>query len=427
MDTNPLSRRHFLKNIAVAGAAMSVLPTSSFAVPEGARRTFRVGVVGVGGRGRGAMRNILEAAQTVGVDIRFEGVADVFESAVNRAGNEFDVPEQHRFTGFGSYRKLLELPLDIVILASPPNFRPLHFEATVAAGCHSFIEKPVAVDAPGARRMYAAGREAGRKGLTVVAGTQRRHSGNYIAQYRAIQDGAIGDIVGGKVMWLMGRLWVRPREEGESNAHYLARNWVNFLEMSGDHNVEQHMHNIDIANWFIGRTPRMALGFGGRLHRQTGNCYDFFSVDYDYGDGCAIHSMCRQMNGTHTRVAEALTGTEGMVTGGSRISRFDGMPVTLPEVDVHDNGLVQEHIALLRAILNEEGLNETRSVTDSTVAAMMGRISAYTGQVVRWVDLVERTDSPLYDEAVSPAAEDFERGDDVVMPEEETAPVPGTA
>lgn len=407
---------------------MSVLPVAGFGGVSGsARRTFRVGAIGVGGRGRGAMNNLREAAGVVGVDVEFVAIADIPRSTVDRVGEEFEVSEANRFTGFDGYRKLLEVPMDVVLLATPPNFRPLHFEAAVEAGVHCFIEKPVAVDSPGARRMYAAGEKATRKGLSVVAGTQRRHTGDYLSQQKAIEDGAIGNIVSGQVMWCRNQLWVRPRNEGESNAEYLARNWVNFLEMSGDHIVEQHMHNIDIANWFIGRTPRLAIGFGGRARRRTGNQYDYFSVDYDYGDDCNIHSMCRQINGTYNRVGEWLTGTEGSVIGGGRVTRFDGANVTLPTFDVHDNGLVQEHVALLRSVINDEGLNETQAVTDSTVAAIMGRISAYTGQIVRWIDLTERSDSAWYNETLTPTAEDFEEDEDVEMPEEETAPVPGTA
>ena len=427
MNENGQSRRHFLKSLTTAGAALSVLPAAGFAANNASRPTLRVGAVGVGGRGRGAMQNIRQAGNSVGVDIQFVAVADVQNSSANQAGNQFDIPQERRFVGFDAYRKLLEVPMDVVLLCAPPNFRPPHFEAAIEAGCHCFIEKPVAVDPPGARRMYAAGEEARRKGLSVVAGTQRRHNHNYQALARAIQDGAIGDIVGGKVMWCMNQLWVRERREGESNAMYLARNWVNFLETSGDIIVEQHMHNIDVANWFVGRTPRLALGFGGRARRRTGNLYDYFSVDLDYGEDCNIHSMCRQMNGTHTRVGEWLTGTEGTVIGGSRISRFDGAAVTLPEVEGHDNALVQEHINLLNSILDEEGINETRNVTDSTVSAMMGRISAYSGAIIRWVDLTERSDSEWYNLTVTPTAEDFESADDVELPEEETAPVPGTA
>lgn len=425
MDSKLQSRRHFIKNLTAAGAAISVLPATGFAATGASRRTLRVGAIGVGGRGRGAMGNLRDAAEVVGVNVEFVAVADAQEAAANEAGGQFGVPEEHRFGGFDSYRKLLELPLDVVIMATPPNFRPLHFEAAVEAGVHCFIEKPVAVDPVGARRMYAAGEEAQRKGLSVVAGTQRRHANRYLSQHAAIRDGAIGDIVGGKVLWCQNQLWVRPRREGESNASYLARNWVNFLEMSGDHIVEQHMHNIDIANWFIGRTPRLALGFGGRAHRRTGNQYDYFSVDFDYGEDANIHSMCRQINGTYTRVGETLTGTEGALIGGGRMHRFDGADIDLPSFDLHSNEMVQEHVALLESILSEEGLNETRAVTDSTLAAIMGRISAYSGSIVRWVDLTENTDSEWYDLKLTPTAEDFENEDDVELPEEGTAPVPG--
>ena len=260
MQNNDSTRRNFMKQMGVAVATASVLRGKSFSNVNGVRPTVKVGAIGVGSRGRGAMRNIRDAADLLGVNIEFVAVADVNEISVRRVGESFDVPEQHQFAGFDAYRKLLELPINVVLMATPPNFRPLHFEVAVDAGCHCFIEKPVAVDAPGARRMYAVGNEATQKGLSVVAGMQRRHMSRYARNARAIRQGAIGRILGGKVMWLWSRpLWVRHRREGESNAQYLARNWGNFVEMSGDHIVEQHVHNLDIANWFIGQTLQAML------------------------------------------------------------------------------------------------------------------------------------------------------------------------
>ena len=428
MTQSPSSRRDFMKQMGVAVAAAGVLPAGRLAMADTARPKFRVGAIGVGGRGRGAMHNLRAAAGIVGVDVEFVGVADAFQQKANQVGHEFGVPEAHRFGGFDSYRKLLEIPQDIVLMAAPPNFRPLHLEAAVAAGCHCFIEKPVAVDVTGCRRMYAIGEEATRQGFSIVAGTQRRHQASYLAQAAAVRDGAIGRITGGRLMWNQGALWVRDRQGNQSNAEYMANNWANFLEVSGDHIVEQHVHNIDIANWFIGHPPRLAQGFGGRARRRTGNQYDFFSVDLDYGDHCNLHSMCRQINGTYGRIGEWLTGTEGTVDGGGRIARFDGTDIVLPSIPVrHNDPYTQEHVALLESILEQKGLNETQAVTDATLGAVMGRIAAYTGQIVRWTDLTENTNSPWYNQTLTPTAEDFEGADDVELPEENTAPIPGRA
>ena len=189
------------------------------------------------------------------------------------------------FGGYDGYRKVLALSdVDMVILGTPPAFRPVHFEAAIKAGKHVFMEKPVAVDPPGARKVMEAGDLAKQKGLAVVAGTQRRYQKVYRENAYAVSHGAIGRILGGRIWWCGGALWYTHREANESDADYMVRNWVSFAEMSGDHIVEQHVHNIDVANWFIGRPPKMALGFGGRARRKTGDQFDFFSIDYDYGD-----------------------------------------------------------------------------------------------------------------------------------------------
>ncbi|HOB31609.1 MAG TPA: Gfo/Idh/MocA family oxidoreductase, partial [Verrucomicrobiota bacterium] len=309
-------------------------------------------------------------------------------------------------------------------LATPPNFRPLHFEAAVKAGKHLFIEKPVGVDPVGVRKVMQLGEEAKRRGLSVVAGTQRRHQGSYLRNYAAISMGAIGKIVGGTVSWCGGELWYRRREPGESDASYMARNWTSFVEMSGDHIVEQHVHNIDVANWFIGHPPISALGFGGRARRQTGNQFDFFSVDYTYSDDCHIHSMCRQINGCDGSVSELFIGTEGTSFGGGRMRSEKLASLSLPEIRTHDNPYVQEHIDLLDSIVKEQPLNETQAVAESTMTALMGRISAYTGQLVRWRDLMTDTESRWYNLALKPSAADFETGN-VVAPADDVAPIPG--
>lgn len=298
MDARNVSRRGFIKGVTALGVAAQAVPLIKVRA-QGAPKKFKVGLVGCGGRGTGALGNLLEAAKLIGVEIEVLGVADVFKEKALDCGKKHNVPEAQCFDGFSGYKKVFELPVDLVLLATSPNFRPVHFEAAVAAGKHVFIEKPVAVDPPGIRRVIAAGEVAKQKGLTVVAGTQRRHMAGYLQVAKALQDGLIGNIVGGRVSWCMGALWFKAREPGEDDAHYMVRNWPSFTEMSGDHIVEQHVHQLDVANWMIGRTPKSAVGFGGRARRQTGDQFDFFSVDYDYDNELHIHSMCRQINGCY--------------------------------------------------------------------------------------------------------------------------------
>jgi predicted dehydrogenase len=298
---------------------------------------------------------------------------------------------------------------------------------TFAGETNKLFEKPVAVDPPGVRRVIAAGKEAQGKGLCLVAGTQRRHQSNYLKNKYAIDNGAIGKIMSGQVSWCGGALWVRPREAGQTDADYLVNNWGNFAGMSGDHIVEQHIHNIDVANWFIGRHPQQAIGFGGRARRKTGDQYDFFDVDFDYGENLHIHSMCRQVNGCYSRVDEFFEGTEGTTFGGGKMESAKLASMNIPAFETHPNGQVQEHIDLLKAILESKPNSETEAtnVATSTLTVIMGRISAYTGQVVRWTDLMEKQDSPLYNLTMLPTAEDFEKGP-VTAPKDDVVPIPGS-
>ena len=420
-----MPRRNFIKNLAVAGAAVSAMPLFNLHA-QGAGRKFKIGLVGCGGRGKGAVENIIEAAKSLGHEIEVYTVADFFPDRANDAAKKYNLPPERVFSGAAAYRQLVEQPVDIVLLATPPVFRPAHFEAAVNAGKHIFIEKPVAVDPVGVRKVIEIGEAAKKKGLSVVAGTQRRHMSNYLRNQYAVANGAIGQIVGGTVSWCGGRLWFKEREKDESDASYLVRNWTSFAEMSGDHIVEQHVHNLDVANWFIGRTPQYAVGFGGRARRQTGDQFDFFSVDFNYGDDCHIHSMCRQINGTYNSVNEFFNGTEGTTFGGGKMSSARLAALKVPEFKTHENGQVQEHVDLLQSIVNHQPLNGARTVAESTLTAIMGRISSYTGQLVRWSDLMTNTESPWYHLALSPSAADFESGQ-VVAPKDNVCPIPGEA
>ena len=424
MNTSQIiTRRHFIKNTVVASAVVSALPLFNIRA-QGAGRKFKIGLVGCGGRGTGATGNLIDAAKTLGFEIEVVAVADFFQEKADKLAKKY--PGCLAFSGTDAYHKVLEQPIEIVLLATPPVFRPLHLEAAIAAGKHCFIEKPVAVDPVGARKVIALGEEAKKKGLTVVAGTQRRHMSAYLRNQYAIAQGAIGKITGGTISWCQGALWFKERDPNESDASYLVRNWTSFVEMSGDHIVEQHVHQLDVTNWFLGRPPVSAVGFGGRARRKTGNQFDFFSVDFNYGDDCHIHSMCRQVKGCYDNVGEFYIGTEGSTYGGGKMQSAKLASLTVPEFKTHANGQVQEHVDLLTAIASGKPLNCAKDVAESTLTGIMGRIACYTGQQIRWNDLTTNTESPWYNLTLSPAAKDFEGGK-VVAPKDGVCPVPGAA
>ncbi len=419
--TGDVSRRDFIKTsaAAVSLAAMGVATNRIFAAGSD---KIRVALLGCGGRGKGALNDCLAAGKHLNLNMEVVATADWFKGRADDAGKNNNVPPERCFSGGDCYKKLLETDINVVVTATPPAFRPVHFEAAIKAGKHVFMEKPVAVDPPGARRIIAAGELAKQKKLSVVAGTQRRHQSNYRKNAYLVEHGAIGKIVGGCIWWCGGALWFQKRKENESDADYMVRNWVSFTEMSGDHIVEQHVHNIDVANWFIGHPPTNALGFGGRARRKTGNQFDFFSIDYDYGDGCRIHSMCRQINGTDGGVREFFVGTEGQTWGdGGLVSNKN---ISAPDFPEQGGAYVQEHVDLLDSIIKNKPINEARNVAESTLTAIMGRIATYTGKLVRWSDLTEKQDSQWYNLTLKPAADDFEKGE-VKAPQDDVVAVPG--
>ncbi|MHC4475766.1 MAG: Gfo/Idh/MocA family protein [Planctomycetota bacterium] len=417
------SRRDFIKT--TAGVSLAAMTFDSSRIFAAGSDKLRVGLIGCGGRGKKALQNCVSAAEHLQKAMEVVATADWFKDRAEKAGEKHELPKERCFGGPGTYKQVIESDADIVLLVTPPNFRPMHFEAAVKAGKHVFMEKPVCVDPPGGRKIIEVGELAKQKGLAVVAGTQRRHQSNYRKNQYAVQHGAIGTIVGGCVWWCGDQLWYKERKEGESDADYMVRNWVSFTEMSGDHIIEQHVHNIDVANWFIGHPPRRALGFGGRARRKTGNQFDFFSVQYDYRDDCHIHSMCRQVDGCYERTSEHLVGTEGSVWGSGDIRSAFDKRIDIPEFSEHEGPYVQEHVDLLTGILEGKPLNEARNVAESTLTAIMGRISAYTGQLVRWIDLTDPSaNSPWYDLVLKPTAQDLETGN-VQAPPDDVVPIPG--
>jgi predicted dehydrogenase len=388
------SRRDFLKTSTAALVATSVasrlgeLP----AVHAAGSDEIRVGLIGCGGRGTGAATDAIKAASNVKV----VAMADVFQERIDscrsklmkEAPQNIDLPLERCFVGFDAYQQLLALKeVNYIILATPPGFRPLHLKAAVAAGKDIFSEKPVAVDGPGIRSVLETYEQAKVKGLHIAVGTQRRHQIGYLETLKQIQSGAIGPIVAARCYWNQGPLWKIDRKPGMSDMEWQMRNWYYFTWICGDHIVEQHVHNLDVINWAMGAHPIRCVGMGGRQVRispEYGHIFDHFAVDYEYANGVHMMSMCRQIAGCDTNVSETLVGEKGMCdvdryvikSGGENKWRF-------PKKD-DNNAYVQEHTDLIAAIRNGKPINELKTVAESTLTAIMGRMSTYTGKPVTW-------------------------------------------
>lgn len=387
-------RRTFLKAGAAATLATAVggLP----AVHAGSNETIRVGLIGCGGRGSGAARDVLSSAPNVELyavgDIWKERVTGFLNGIKNftndgkakEHGNRINVNEDRTFLGFDAYKKVLDSGCNYVMLCTPPGFRPMHLEAAVAAGKNIFTEKPVAVDGPGIRKVYAAYEEAKKKNLNIVAGTQRRHQLPYVETIKQLHEGAIGDIHFLRCYWNQGILWKVDRKEGMSDLEWQLRNWYNFMWICGDHIVEQHIHNLDVCNWVMQGHPIKARGAGFRTRTDPnfGHIYDHFSVEYEYPKNVFMHSMCRQISKCWDSVSEQVFGSKGVSDPGSSIN---GKQTTSREARSKAQGpYVQEHTDLIEAIRSGKTVNELKTVADSTLTAIMGRMSAYSGQEVTW-------------------------------------------
>jgi predicted dehydrogenase len=409
------TRRDFLKATAVAGTAMAAGLGRVYGAHTDGSDTIRVGLIGCGGRGKGAAENVLHAAPGVKV----VALADVFDKRVHECrehladfardndlvkkhGNSVDLPSDRCFTGLDAYEKVLNCGVDYVILATPPGFRPQHLEAAVAAGKNIFTEKPVAVDGPGIRKVLTAYDQALEKKLAIVAGTQRRHQYGYLETMKRIKDGAIGELVGGRGYWMQGILWKRKREPEMSDVAYQIHNWYGFPWLSGDHIVEQHVHNLDVLNWAFGTHPVRAVGMGFRTRTDEGygNIYDFFSVDFEFPNHVHALSMCRQISNCENGVAEYLVGTKGRCHTEADKHLFminDDHVVSREQSKESTNPYVQEHTDLIASIRAGKPLNELKTVAESTLTAIMGRMSAYTGKPVTWDDALYSKDSLVPD------------------------------
>ncbi len=338
---------------------------------------IRVGVVGCGGRGSGAAHDCFNSSPGV----KIVALADTFADRMGQLKKDFSVPDDRCFVGLDAYKKLMALDdIHLVILATPPGFRPPQLAEAIRRGKNVFMEKPVAVCPAGVKMVIEASELASQKNLAIVAGTQRRHQPEYVETMKRIHDGAIGEIVSAQCYWNMGGLWCHERQANESDIEWQIRNWLYFTWLSGDHICEQHVHNLDVINWaFQDVQPETVHGLGGRQFRtdpKYGNIFDHFGIEFAYPNDVRTISMCRQIEGTANNVSERVVGTKGWTDCGGTIVgenawRFQGQRA---------NAYVQEHTDLIKSIRDGKPLNEGKRIAESTLCAIMGRESAYSRQ-----------------------------------------------
>jgi predicted dehydrogenase len=389
-----VSRRQFLKSTAAA-AAGPVLTRRGRAAQAGTSPgdTLRVGLIGCGGRGTGAAAQALAADNNVRLVALGDAFRDRIEGCRETLGKQsdiaakVDVPEDRCFVGFDAYEQVLASGVDVVLLATPPHFRPRHIRAAVAAGKHLFVEKPVAVDAPGVRSVLAACAEARTRKLAVVSGLAMRYSHGHRALMRRIHDGALGRIRTLQANDFRGPLWVKPRQPGWTDMEYQMRNWYYFTWLSGDFNVEQHIHMLDLCAWAMrDEYPVSAVGIGGRQVRtepEYGNIYDHHSVIYEYAGGEKLHAYCRQQAGCHDEISMEIAGSAGTATAARRGLTITGDHPWRSEGE-SNNSFLTEHQELFASIRKGEPLNNGEYMAKSTLMAILGRMATYTGQKITW-------------------------------------------
>ncbi len=395
-DLQP-SRRNFCKNTALFTAGM-ILPTMEMGAMANVfnEKRLKLAVVGCGGRGTGAVNQALKADENV----ELVAMADAFEDRLNGSlenlkkqfdgTNKVNVKEKNKFVGFDAYKKAIDLA-DVVILTTPPGFRPHHFEYAVNAGKHVFMEKPVATDVPGIRKVLEAAKVAKENKLNVVVGLQRHYQNSYLEMEKKVQEKAIGKITSGQVYWNSSGVWVKPREVGQSEMEYQMRNWYYFNWLCGDHILEQHIHNIDVANWFIGEYPISAQGMGGRQVRtgpEHGEIFDHHFVEFKYPSGAVIASQCRHQPGTMSKIGEVFQGSKGSMEtsdgGVSKIVDLEGNDIFQYRSKNDPNPYQVEHDKLFASIRNNGVISDTENGAKSTMTAIMGRMATYSGKVINW-------------------------------------------
>lgn len=383
-----LTRRDFVKTSAALAAALAAGTERIFAAGSD---VLRVGLIGCGGRGTGAAKDCVSAAPGVEIvamgDMFKDRIDSAFEDLKKNLGDKAKVTREKCFVGFDAYQKVIASGVDLVLLAGPPHFRAAHLKAAIEAGKHVFMEKPAGVDPAGIRSVIASAEMAEKKGLGLVAGTQRRHQAHYNEIMKRVRNGDIGEIVAAQCYWnggdMLGYWKWYEQSDTLKGMEWQCRNWPWFTWLSGDHIVEQHVHNIDVVNWAIGAHPAQCMGMGGRQVRTLGNIYDHFAVELEYPNGVRVLSMCRQITGCADRVSERIVGTKGATYTDSSVGYIEGAKAYKYE-GPNPNPYVQEHTDLIKSIREGKALNEGRQVAESTLCAIMGRMSAYTGRALKW-------------------------------------------
>jgi predicted dehydrogenase len=392
MDTTRSTRRDFLKTsagVTLAGGLDARLAPAGgfFSGPD----RIRVGLIGCGGRGTGAAAQALKADPAAHLVAVHDAFADHADRALASLGeikpivDRIDVPAERRFTGFDGYLKLMDSGVDVVVMASPPHFRPMQMAAAVERGLHVFCEKPIAVDAPGVRSVMASCEKAKAKRLSIVSGLCYRYHHGRRAVIQKIHDGAIGDVRSLDVNYITGALWHRGKKPEWSEMEFQVRNWLYWTWLSGDLIAEQHIHSLDVAAWVLGdRYPNRCVALGGRQVRtdpQYGNVYDHFATRYEYDDDVKVHSYCRQMPGCAVDVSDNVRGTKGYAEIFKHSVRgAEDWEWEDDRTDMYQN----EHDELFGSIRDGKPINNGEFMCKSTLMAIMGRMAAYTGQAITW-------------------------------------------
>ena len=405
MRKNLFTRREFVKNTSLLTGALFAAPllAKQNYFPAG-NEDIKIALIGCGGRGTGAAFQAL----SVKANTKLVAMADAFPDAVEECYKKLtstegvdakadvrarvQVPAENRFHGFDAYKKAIALA-DVVILTTPPGFRPIHFEEAIKQGKHVFMEKPVATDPAGIKKVLEVAEIAKAKKLNVVVGLQRHYQSLYREIMKRVHDGKMGDIVSGQVYWNQEALWVRPRKEGQTEMEYQMRNWYYFNWICGDHICEQHIHNIDVMNWAKKGYPIKAQGMGGREIRKGkdhGEIFDHHNVEFEYADGTILNSQCRQQKGTLGRVDEYLVGTKGTVWCNSGIMKGrNGKEIYRHDKKDNPNPYQVEHDELFAAISKGEyKFSDTENGAKATLTAIMGRMATYSGQEIEWDKLL---------------------------------------
>lgn len=395
-----LNRRDFVKRSSLAASGLILAPSMMAAKAHiSGDDVIKIGLIGCGGRGTGAAIQALSTSQNVRLVAMADAFSDRLEDSYKQIQGELktyeispdklNVPEEHKFVGFDAYKGVIDL-VDVLLIATPPGFRPMHFEAAVKAGKHVFMEKPLAVDAPGVRKVLETAELAKQKKLNVVVGLQRHYQTKYQKWVDLLHEGVIGDIIASRVYWNSEGVWVRPRKPEYTEMEYQMRNWYYFNWLCGDHINEQHIHNIDVGNWVKRDYPVRASGMGGREVRtgkEHGEIFDHHTVEFEYADGSRMYSQCRHIKGCPNMVTEAFHGTNGSAPAPGVILTRSGYEIMNHNDRKDANPYQVEHDVLFEAIANGEyKFADAENGAKSTMTALMGRMATYSGQIIEWDD-----------------------------------------